>query len=385
MKTICNRFTVDGLLINVHDLNVPMSGLRDLYTAIIVTADGGPEGRSDFGLSIQPTEVTEGLSNYDLQRRIATDYFRKMVLAELNGLDIQPSYLDGLLEQLSRTVASQSEGVKRLGRMYTQDSDMFAKINIDDIWSVNIFNEVHSSIKFEDGLWGQFLCSAMPTAMFQLTHREYAYGTRVPFKHNGMVDIKHKDEMQHWLKVEFLERWGRLLSQEVVDSIEFVFDGQCLAVPLHEKRSERILSPHEYHVGEEIQMDSQRMGRVDVTVTPGPKEFLTPSSSEHQISVSVNKLNPPGGFSAEYEVGTSAERRMRKLRPGVEIQVYGAVSEITEIVPLDESTEAGTRILIMSIASDGETFLFLIGARGQDHVYATGIPVADITDILLTV
>jgi hypothetical protein len=39
----------------------------------------------------------------------------------------------------------------------------------------------------------------------------------------------------------------------------------------------------------------------------------------------------------------------------------------------------------MSKADDGEMFLFLIGARQTDHNYTTGIPVANMLDVLLTV
>lgn len=349
MITICKRFTIDGLVINLHDLTIPMAGPRDLHTAVVIST-AVHVSQEQYGLSVQLTEITEDLADHELSRRVETPYFKKKLLEEFSYSYIVPVDIDNVVAQLARATAIASDKNKRMGRLYSQDSDTFAKMTLNDVWSVNIFTkgDKFNGVREADGLWGRFTCLGIDDGMFQLAHRTSLLGSvSTPFTHCGKVLVSKVDEVQHWLKAEFLERWGGLLSQTVKESIGFTFDGNLRAVQL--KKPQR-LHTEQYHVGKAIQIGAL-----------------------------------PSGFSSTMDLYSAHEHKLLKLSPGVEIQVLGTVSTITDTILLDTPTDAGTWLIIRSKADDGETFMFLVGARHTDEVYSEGIPVRELSTVLFTV
>lgn len=346
--TLIATTVLDGIIVNSHNLWKPIAKSEDLHT-VIVPGDIHPHhGVHHYGLTTGLTDVTSELSSFDLKSRINTTYFRRSLLSFLNEYNIETAGIDSIIAQISNIVVSAEEASKKLGTLFTHDSDTFAKLLINDVWSLRMWRsgEGFSGLNHGRGLYGTFDMTPPSgnhhavNGVFQLTHRDTVYGSsRFDFTSLGMIDPTGVQDLQDWLAQEFIDRWQFVMTPEMVDALHFCFDDKCQN---KSKRTYMTLPSHQFHVGPEIQLDPVR-------------------------------------------IETVADRHLQQLQPGVEIQVHGTVSTIDEVVPLDEATEAGTRVLIMSKADDGETFLFLIGARQTDHNYTTGIPVANMLDVLLTV
>lgn len=357
-RNIYNGKIIDGVEIIIHGKANVIESMKDLTIAPLFSTIGDERPDSIVnGISVNPTPATEELHPFDFQQRILTKYFIK-TFTDWVGSDKD---IDLAIDQMTKNVQTKEVTDLAFGRLFGRNQKLFAKLDLNKMWTLTMHNPVKDDPTLNDfmdslpkkgirGTWtfkpkGEDVLQAYLnpiSGVFHLGTKDYVLranaGGRASFKSPTLVAHASKRSFSDELSLEFEKRWGHVINGRM----EFEFLSECIEPPLPNARQGATLSNEQYHVGEEIQLDPVR-------------------------------------------IETVADRRLQQLQPGVEIQVHGTVSTIDEVVPLDEATEAGTRVLIMSKADDGEMFLFLIGARQTDHNYTTGIPVANMLDVLLTV
>jgi len=369
--TLISSELIDGIIVNTHDLQTPISRPADLHTVLVkgqalIKGENHDIGKAThYGMSTNLSEVTKELSKYDLQSRIRTTYFGRKLEAFLKESGIVGVDIESVIEQLSNTIVCTEDAGKKLGNIYSADSDAFAKIVINDIWSIRMWRkpEGWGSLNKELGFYGTFDMSVpgggcgTVDGSFQLVHRETVYGkSRMDFITSRSIDRSDYNLLQDWLAQEFIDRWAFLMPLEVQTALNFQFDESCFYSPSG--------------ISDQLQM-------AGVTVPAG--------SQLGKEGAGIIQRMLPGGLVAAFQTDTLIQRRLAKLRPGVEIQILGTVSTVIETIVLDTPTGAGTWLIIRSKADDGETFMFLVGARHSDDSYPTGIPVHELATVLFTV
>ena len=352
---------IDGLEVTVHGKNNVIETMRDLFVgALFKDCD---ESKPEFnGLSIETTEITHELSTYDIQQRIESAYFAKTFAGMVGeGKDIACA-----VDQMSRNVQNKEFTDLAFGRLYAQTQHLFAKLDINKLWTLTMENPLTETSLLEStsrlpqtgilGRWrlkfntGDALSAHLFSigGQFHLGAKDHVLNTisktRIKLRTPTQIAHASKHSFSDELSKEFDKRWGHVIKGRV----EFEFFSGNVQMPLPEDNM------------------------LTMMANSGKGQSLRPSDivDQHRMS----SLNVE---TVEW-VNISDSRQ---APVNATINVYGTISTVKEVVVLDEATEAGTWMVIKSVADDGETFTFLVGAKHEDHYYKTGIYVTNLSDI----
>lgn len=217
---------IDGIAIQLNSVNRPIAIPGELYTAIVPNGDA-----RTHGLSLWTTEITEDLPSYDISDRMTSTYFRKALARYLEEQNVPCGNIDDLISQM-RNGSIVSNKLPKLGRLYALGQITFAKMEINHMWSVDMWNhsEDNDHVSVPHGLWGKWKIADKIHGTFQITHKARTSGgtEHLPFEHCGLVASNGVEIMVEWLKFEFFARWGSLLGDNVTEGLDFKFDPSCV-------------------------------------------------------------------------------------------------------------------------------------------------------------
>jgi len=218
---------IDGVQVILHDLNQPLSAPTGLYTVIV------PNYQLEIGLSLGTTEITAQMSDHDIRSRIGSPYFLKEITEYLADRDIGVSSYENLIEQLQGSVREFDGGVAKLGRLYAKGQHMFAKMELNRIWSVDFRNKNYptTALGFSDentSLHGSWYINEDYNGEFFLTHKTNCLDRVTKFHHCGFVSSEQGGWIEQYIVEEFMARWGELMGDTVTENFRVAFDPSCL-------------------------------------------------------------------------------------------------------------------------------------------------------------
>lgn len=219
---------IDGVEVILHDLKQPLSSPSDLYTVIV------PNYELEAGLSLGNTEITAEMSDHDIRNRIGSPYFLKGITKFLAERDLGVSSYENLIEQLQGSVREFDGSVAKHGRLYCKGQHMFAKMELNRIWSVDFRNKNYPShaLGFSDedtSLHGNWYINEDYNGEFFLTHKTKCFDRVTEFQHCGKVSSDHGGLIEQYIVDEFMARWGELMGDQVTENFRVAFNPACVA------------------------------------------------------------------------------------------------------------------------------------------------------------